>query len=669
MDFKEINKEQLEKLSPEERKIALEILEQYASKGSSNLFNELVYSDYEEIPVDIDTFIDDENYLRYAWYDSEGKCKLFPFWRDKLHNIFPNNIDTNFNDMIFSGARGLGKSEIAVLVAAYLMYRIMCLKNPLEYYHMKPTEKFCFAFMNITQKLAEEIANSKFQNTVKYSPWFIKHGTFSGRNNQYWNPPSYIEIIIGSQSSDVIGKPILFGFFDEINFIRNQDIEVQKKKAIDMIDTAIGGMLTRFVHNGKNPTVLILGSSKRSEKSFLETHMKKKLEENSAKSLIVDEAVWNVHPDGTYSKKTFPVAVGNKFLVSQVVKKEDDIEILKSKGYRIIDVPIDFKSNFFEDIDRALCDFAGISSTELSKYISGVAVYNCVDTSFSNPFVKDIIEVGNGKEDTQEYKNFFDLNRVPKNMMGKPLFIHLDMSISGDMTGIAGVWICGKKTSSDESLGRDLMFQLAFSVSVKAPKGRQISFEKNRNFVRWLREVGFSIKKVTSDTFQSYDLQQQLKMEGFDCEILSVDRVDKDHICKPYQYFKNAIYEQRFKMYKSQELIDELTDLERNINTGKVDHPVNGKKDVSDATCGATFTASKYAEEYAYDYGEDYDVTLAMNNADVPVVQETAKKQMIIDFENELKNLNPLKDVFSGNTNTSGDSDDYSYISGDTIIW
>mgnify|MGYP006935594051 FL=1 len=35
--------------------------------------------------------------------------------------------------------------------------------------------------------------------------------------------------------------------------------------------------------------------------------------------------------------------------------------------------------------------------------------------------------------------------------MSKPLFIHLDMSISGDMTGIAGTWIIGKKVSTDES--------------------------------------------------------------------------------------------------------------------------------------------------------------------------------------------------------------------------
>ena len=40
-------------------------------------------------------------------------------------------------------------------------------------------------------------------------------------------------------------------FFDEISFIRNQDIDKQKEKAKNMIDTAVGGMMTRFVFNGK----------------------------------------------------------------------------------------------------------------------------------------------------------------------------------------------------------------------------------------------------------------------------------------------------------------------------------------------------------------------------------------------------------------------------------
>ena len=99
--------------------------------------------------------------------------------------------------------------------------------------------------------------------------------------------------------------------FDEISFIRNQDIDKQKAKDIDMIDTAIGGMKTRFIHRGKDFSLLTLASSKRSEKSFLEEHIKTKLESEKDNVLIVVRAVWEVKPKGTYSDKTFNVAVGN----------------------------------------------------------------------------------------------------------------------------------------------------------------------------------------------------------------------------------------------------------------------------------------------------------------------------------------------------------------------
>ena len=584
----EQNKKAIENLSDKEKEIALKILEEIKQSGNSDIYNNLIYSDYKEIPVDIETFADDNNYLGYAWHDNEGKTKLYPYWRKKLREIFPNNLDTDFNNIILSGARGRGKSEIAVLILCYMMYRVMCLKEPLTHFHMKPTEKICFAFMNIKLALAEEIANTKFQNTVKMSPWFLSHGKIEGRTNQLWvpNPEHCIDIKIGSQADDLIGLPCFGIFFDEISFIRNQDIDKQKAKAIDMIDTAIGGMKTRFIYKGKNPTVLILASSKRSEKSFLEEHMKKKLESEKENVFISDGSVWEVKPEGTYNNKTFFIAVGNKFLQSRIVPEGDNPADWIQKGYKVIECPIDFKPNFIDDMDRALCDYAGISSSELSKYISGEAVQECINSDLRNPFISDTIEVGNSKEDKAEYKNFFDLSKIPVELKSKPLFIHLDMSISGDMTGIAGVWIKGKKPSTDSNSGKDLMFQLAFSISIKAPKGYQISFEKNRNFIRWLKSEGFNIKKITSDTFQSYDLQQQLKSEGYDCDILSVDRVDaSSHICIPYQYLKSTIYEKRLSMYSCERLIEEFTDLERNINTGKVDHPTNGHKDMSDAVC------------------------------------------------------------------------------------
>jgi hypothetical protein len=633
-----IDLNELNNLKPDEKALALSILDEISKTGKSDKLENLILEDYREIPVSIDEFVDNNNYLGYAWHDAENNSKVYPFWREQLHKLFPDNITTSVNNLIESGSRGQGKSEIAVLAACYLMYRVMCLKNPLEYFNLKPTEKICFAFMNITLDLAEDIGISKFQKTVKMSPWFLNHGALTGRNKDTWVPPDYLNIIIGSQPSDVIGQPVYFAFFDEISFIRNQDIDKQKAKALDMIDTAIGGMKTRFIHKGKNPSLLILASSKRSEKSFLEEHMKKKLKSESENVMIIDKPVWEVKPKGTYSEKTFNVALGNKYLSSLVIPDKEDTEPYRQKGYKILAVPVDFKADFLDDIDRGLCDFAGISSSEISKYISGQAVRDTIDEHLQNPFTKEILEIGNAAEDKDQYYNYFDLNRVTDEMRVLPLYVHLDMSVSGDMTGIAGVWINGKKPSTDAlHQSNDLFYRVAFAVNIKAPKGRQISFEKNRNLIYWLREQGFNIKGVSSDTFQSYDTGQALKAKGYDYQVISVDRVEpSSHVCVPYQYYRSTIYEKRIVCFHCETLEDELVDLERNINTGKVDHPEGGKKDIADAVCGAVYNASLHAEEYAFNHSENFEQLLDVNE-DIP-----DKKQLSISLTDELKKMHNI---------------------------
>lgn len=637
-----LNLSALDALSPEEREYALKVLAEYA-QGSAKLFDELKYADYKEVPVDIVTFIKDNRYLGRAWHLSDGKCKLFPFWENKLQELFPDNITTNYNTFIESGARGLGKSEIAVAISLYLMHRLMCLKDPYLTLNLKPTEQVAFAFMNITQDLALDIGMVKFQNTVQCSPWFMERGTMSGRKNPQWNPPPFIKIIIGSQSSDVIGQAVYYAFFDEISFIRNQDVEVQKAKALDMIDTAIGGMMTRFTNKGKNPTLLVLASSKRSEKSFMEEHIKKKTKTDNMSTLIVDEPVWNVRPPSEYSGKRFYVAQGNRFLNSEVLPldiKEDDLTIWRGKGYRILDVPIEYYAKFVEEIDRALCDYAGVSSSDLLTYISGSRLNETKTDTYKNPFTKEIIEVGNAPDDHVQYYNFFDLSLIPPRMKSKPLYIHLDMSVSGDKTGIAGTWIADKRPAADgEPKSKELHYQLAFSVAVKAPKGYQVSFEKNRQFIYWLKEQGFVIKGVSSDTYQSADLKQQLIAKGYNFETISVDRVSpSSKICEPYQYLKNTIYEKRLIMYENSLLTEELLGLEKNSSNGKIDHSPLGinSKDTADALCGSIWNASRNADEFDYDYGENIEVMTAVSDDGS---MAPGMKQVAVDFELEMQKL------------------------------
>ena len=645
-----INTEQFNNLSTEEQKEVIKILNEYAEKGASVTFDNLLYEDYKEVPVDIETFITDDRYLGKAWKDASGKIKLYPFWLEQLKKLFPTNTDTDYNTFLESGARGIGKSEISCGCAmTYLMYRVMCLKNPLEFYHLKPTEKIVFAFMNIKKDLSKEIAISKFQKTIQLSPWFMARGTMTQFENEpYWNPPSEISIVIGSQSDDVIGQPIFCAFFDEISFIKNQDIDKQKKKAIDMIDTALGGMRTRFIHEGKNPTLLIVASSKRSEQSFMESYIKTKSETEGDSTLIVDKPVWEVKPQGTYKPITFKVGLGNKFLESVVIPDGADVWEYKSKGYTIIDVPIDFKATFIENINRALCDYAGISSFSANKYFSGEVVAENILDHIHNA-MPELITVGNMDKDIQ-YKNYFDISKIPSEYKYKPLYIHLDMSVSGDTTGICGTWIIGKKPTVDGDAGKDLLFRLAFGFAVKAPKGQQISFEKNRNFIRWLREQGFNIGEISADTFQSYDLLQILQSEGFNTTILSVDRVDPEsHICKPYQFLRSTVYEHRLQMFKCDRLFDEFVEVERNNSTGKIDHPSGGRKDLLDAVCGSVFTASSHAEEYAYNFGEDLDLAIQTNTANPMITQQ----QIQMNLDDILKSIRQRQDTVNKQVETT----------------
>mgnify|MGYP003291086008 CR=1 FL=1 len=625
-------------LSEAERQEVLRILNEMADTGTSPSYVKLLQEDYDEIPVDIETFLTDPKYLGKGLVNEEGKFTVFPFWVEVLKKIFPDPLKpATCNTLALTGSIGIGKSFVAVLIGAYELYRMMCLKDPYIYYGLQPIDKITFAVMNITLDASRGVAWDKLQQLIQSSEWFMARGKVSGSVNVEWTPPKGIELIAGSLSRHIIGRAVFWAFFDEVSFQPNQDVEKQKEKAKALVNTATARMQSRFMRHDVNPTILVLASSKRTEQSYMETFIESKKKNESKSTMVIDEPQWVIREDKNSSVK-FKVAIGNKFLASEVVPldaTEQDLKIYRDRGFNLIDVPIGYYENFIDDIDIALTDIAGISTTNSSAYISGTRLLNAKQEGLKNPF-PDIIEVGNGIEDETQYSDFFDFECVPKEMMEKPLYVHLDMSISGDKTGIAGVWIKGKRKAKEgQADSRELVFQLAFSVSVKAPKGHQISFEKNRQFIYWLREQGFNVKGVSSDTFQSYDLLQQLQSRHFNTEIISVDRLS-DRVCLPYQYLKSTIYEQRLLMYDAKLLTEEFIGLQRDNNSGKIDHTPMGinSKDQADAVCGATWNASKHGDEFDFEFGETLDVMVDVSSNDLA---NPGAQQLTVDFEEELK--------------------------------
>lgn len=811
----EKQQEILNKLTDKEKALALNILKQYSKEGNSKLFNDLIYQDYEEIPVDIETFLTDPKYLGKGLVNEEGKFTVFPYWVETLKKLFPTNVDTAYNTLVLTGAIGLGKSFVAVIAMLYLLYRMLCLKDPYLHYGLQPIDKITFSLINITLDAAKGVAWDKLQQLVQSSEWFLAHGNLKGTSNIQWQPFKGIELIVGSRNNHVIGRAVFCNFTDEClagdtlvltehgyrkieelakeqtltrfitvnpntlspeysqpcyvqettstdtyyeieledntiikctpthkfllkdgtykyvkdlletdtlanptlinsnidntyiiykvnvnvkkitqhnsneskpyydvvncmpynnfiiktntsniishncNFGIGNDIEKLKKKQKTLISQVDARMQSRFMKGTKLPTLQIIASSKRSEQSFLETYIETKKKTENKTTLIIDEPQWVIRNDKDSPEK-FYVAIGNKFLASEVLNKnitEEEANEYRQKGYTLLKVPIGYYQNFLEDVDTALTDIAGISTVNSMKFISGIRWNDIKTTTYKNPFIKDIISCGNAPNDKSQYKDYFDMSTIDKSYLSKPLFIHLDMSTSGDKTGIAGVWIKGKIANSDDS-SKDLFYRVAFSVSIEAPKGYQISFEKNRNFIKWLRDQGFNIKGITTDTFQSANLQQNLQADGFDVSILSVDRLqnlDKQivssgtdssqrapsKVCIPYQYFKTTVYERRLEVYTKCDLLtDEVLGLEREAD-GHINHPENGaygSKDQIDAVVGSLYNASLHFEEYNYDYSESLNLMFEAN-------EDTTANQMnqlSINLEEELNKLNPF---------------------------
>lgn len=654
----------LDALSPEERELAVKILKEYATDGDSALFEELTYADFDEVPVDIHTFIHDRMYLGNALYDSEGRFTIFPYWEKCLEDIFPDNLTTKYNNIVFTGAIGLGKSTIAVICLLYLLYRLLCLKNPYTYYGLQEIDKITISLMNITIDNAKGVALDKMNQMILTSSWFLAHGEMAGTTNLIYRPEKHIEIVVASSNNQIIGRALFANFTDEVNFSLVNNPEKQKQKMLKLITQIDARMKSRFLRETYLPTLNILASSKDTEQSFLETYIETKRATESQNTLIIDEPQWVVDSRKD-SEIKFWVGIGNKFLANELLPlniTEAELDEFRNKGYELWQVPIGYLDTFQQNLDEAICSIIGIATASSLKYISGIKVNQAKSDLYQNPFVKDIIEVGNAPDDHLQYANFFDLTKISQDDLGKPLFIHLDMSMSGDKTGIAGVWITGRETNikqlpatSDIDTGNtaaamelttltevasDLHYKLAFSVSVKAPRGAQVSFAKNRNFIRWLRDQGFSIKGVSSDTFQSAQIQQDLKSDGFRTEIVSVDRIVKDAngkpICLPYHYLKSSIYERRLVMYQKCNLLtDELIGLERKAD-GHIDHTKQGidSKDQADAVCGATWLASKFAEEYSYNYGDNLSATLTANEGNT--IDAAERQRIISDFEQEL---------------------------------
>lgn len=194
-------------VSDEEKYYLRKILEELAESdiGYSKTYEDIWLADYKEIPVDIDTFVCTDMYLGRS--NRYGDA-IFPYWRKELRNFF--GAGNKYWEWVFTGATRIGKSSIAVVAAIYMLYRLMCLRDPQKFFGKESVSQFSLLFFNLTEKLAAGVAFRKFNDAIKVSPWFLSNGHMSKseRNPIYIPDGNKIIIDTGSDASHGLGQQV-----------------------------------------------------------------------------------------------------------------------------------------------------------------------------------------------------------------------------------------------------------------------------------------------------------------------------------------------------------------------------------------------------------------------------------------------------------------------------
>lgn len=645
----------LDRSNPMEKKLILKILEELSITGESETLETVYLTDFKEVPVSIDTFLCDPQYLGAS---NENGDRIYSGWWDVYHSVF--NPDRDIYEVVLSGATRIGKSSTAVSCMCYMTYLLMCYRNPQKYFGLKEVSRATIAFANLTKELALSVAFREYNDTMLASPWFNNHGKFTSSDTKpiYIPEGNKIEIVAASSGSMLLGKQLWCCLMDEVNFAKANIKNIDKAKADikQMYDTANARITGTFKLNGRIYGKMFTCSSKNTDNDYLSEHIEKQLDAGNKHMYLFDKPQWEVLPAARFGKEKFYITVGDRYKRGFVVPDENSdaahLQEYRNEGYQVLEVPADYKPNFRADYDIALRDIAGISVVGAMGFITQEMITPNISEDRVNPFFEDYYEIGIQDNDTLE--RHFHLDVVPTELKRKSLYIHIDFAENSDHIGISGGVRDGDKFVVDPiTLKRISMpfFKQIFQVAMGAPRGDKMSFQKVINFIVWLKQNGFNVHMCTADRFQSTYALESLRQQGFTTEHISVDKTDQ-----PYIGLRNLLQDQRIELIKDDLQEVEMINLQR-IND-RVDHKpqassnstvmpclangYNSKgigKDCADALCGWTAAAIAHADVIKPHTKPVLNAIASVNGPRVYAPGRGGKPQYIPGFGNQYRKL------------------------------
>jgi hypothetical protein len=526
---------------------------------------------FEEYPVDAKTFVEGEAYLGQpplsdVQYDVvEAMSQIYKI-EDLIDILGEEKGRQHYkkytkNEIILQLGKGSGKDFTSTVACSYIVYKLLCLKDPARYFGKPAGDAIDIINVAINAQQAKNVFFKGFKSKIERSPWFA--GKFYAKAESIEFDKSITVYSGHSERESHEGLNLILAVLDEISgFAQEIGGGNEQGKTADNIYKAFRASVdSRYPDLGK----VALLSFPRYPGDFISQRYD---------AVIAEKEV--VHKTHRFvMNEDLPAeAEGNTL---DIEWDEDTILSYKYPGVFALKRPTwvvnptrsieDFKISFFTDLADAMQRFACVPSFSSDAFFK------------QQEKVRACMTIANPIDSSKRVMESFQPDP------DKTYFVHADLAQKHDKCAVAIAhvekWV---NVQVVKDYSQVMPIVVVDAVVYWEPKIEgPVNLSEVKQWIQNLRRLGFNLGMVSFDRWNSFDIQSELKQVGIRTETVSVAK-------KHYEDMAMLVYEERLVMPSIELLFEELTEL-KIVKQNRVDHPRKLSKDLADAVCGAIFGA------------------------------------------------------------------------------
>jgi phage terminase large subunit-like protein len=532
---------------------------------------------FEEKPVDAKTFVESSDYLgqpplSQVQYDIvEAMSQIYK--KEDLQELYGDAEGARYyskytkNEIILQLGKGSGKDFTSTVACAYIVYKLLCLKDPAKYFGKPSGDAIDLINVAINAQQAKNVFFKGFKTKIEKSPWFA--GKYNAKADSVEFDKSITVYSGHSERESHEGLNLLLAVLDEISGFASEvgTGNEQGKTAENIYKAFRGSVDSRFPDLGK----VVLLSFPRYQGDFISKRYEDVIAEKETLEkkhvFIMNEELPHDDPSNQ-----FEISWEEDNIISYKVPK---VLAFKKPTWEVnptrkID---DFKLAFYTDLGDAMMRFA------------------CMPTFASDAFFKQKEKLEKCMNTRNPLDSFRRFDEAFKPDPEKVYYVHADLAQKHDKCAVAiahvDKWVNIQVIKDYEQVAPIVVVD---AVAWWEPRAEgPVNLSEVKQWIINLRREGFNIGRVSFDRWQSFDIQNELQAVGIKTETVSVAK-------KHYEDLAMMIYEERVAIPMIPLLLEEMSEL-KIMKGNRVDHPRKKSKDLADAVCGAVFGAISHTQK------------------------------------------------------------------------